>query len=166
MSINWLVVLGSGLIPLLIGFVWYHPKVFGTVWFQLSGVSEEKAKTANMPLIFGLTVVFGIFLAFAMMMMSIHQMHMMSTLMNVPGFGQEGTEVNNYYLDFMTKYGNEFRTFKHGAAHGLLGGLITALPVIAVNGLFEQKSFKYILINTGYWVCCMILMGGFICAYA
>ena len=87
---------------------------------------------------------------------------MMSTLMNVPGCGEEGSEINNYYLDFMAKYGNEFRTFKHGALHGLIGGIITALPVIAVNGLFEQKGFKYIMINAGFWICCMILMGGII----
>lgn len=166
MDINWIVVIGAGFIPLIIGFIWYNPKVFGTTWMKVTGVTEEKAKQANMALIFGLTLLLGIFLSFAMMAMSIHQMHIMSALMNVPGFGEEGSEVNNYYMDFLAKYGQEFRTFKHGIAHGILGGILIVLPIVAVNGMFEQKGFKYILINAGFWTTCMALMGGIVSAWA
>ncbi|MBK6544534.1 MAG: DUF1761 domain-containing protein [Saprospiraceae bacterium] len=166
MSINWLVVLGAGFIPLILGFIWYHPKVFGTIWIQLAGVSEEKAKQSNMALIFGVTLLLGIFLSAAMLTMVIHQTHMMSSLMNIPGFGVEGSEVNTYYLDFLNKYGNEFRTFKHGALHGMIGGILIAFPIVSVNAMFEQRSFKYILINAGFWTACMILIGGVISAFA
>jgi hypothetical protein len=67
--------------------------------------------------------------------------------------------------DFMAKYGNEFRTFKHGAFHGLMYGLFFVLPVIGTNGLFERKSWKYIFINVGYWTVSLMLMGGIICAW-
>lgn len=166
MSINWFVVLGAGLIPLILGFVWYHPKVFGSAWMKEASVSMDNAKQMNMSLIFGLTLLFGIFLSMAMLTITIHQMHMMSTLMNVPGFGKEGTEVNNYYMDFLAKYGKEFRTFKHGALHGLIGGIFIVLPIVAVNAMFEQKKAKYILINTGFWTACMILMGGIVCQWS
>lgn len=166
MTINWIVVLATGLIPLLVGFLWYHPKTFGNAWMQMVNISEEKAKQANMGLVFGLTVLFGILLSMSLLSMTIHQMHMMSTLMNVPGFGTEGSEVDVYYKDFFAKYGTEFRTFGHGALHGLLGGIFIALPILAVNALFEQKSWKYIFINAGYWTLSMAIMGGFICAWA
>lgn len=165
MLINWLVVLGAGFIPLIIGFIWYHPKVFGTAWIKASGVSVDNAKQSNMLMIFGFTLLLGIFLSSAMMSMTIHQMHMMGTLVNITGFGQEGTEVNNYYMDFLAKYGGEFRTFKHGALHGVIGGIFIVLPIVGVNAMFEQKGIKYILINTGFWTTCMALMGGVICAW-
>ena len=32
------------------------------------------------------------------------------------------------------------------------------LPVIVTNALFERKSFKYMLVNWGYWAVTMALM--------
>ncbi|MBK8956778.1 MAG: DUF1761 domain-containing protein [Saprospiraceae bacterium] len=165
MEINWLVIIGAGIIPLIIGFIWYHPSVFGKAWMQMTGLTEEKAGQVNMALVFGLTFLLGVFLSLSMLSMTIHQIHMMSTLLNVPGFGQEGTEVTQYFNDFLSKYGNEFRTFKHGAIHGIIGGLFIALPILAINAMFEQKSWKYIAINVGFWIVTMALMGGVVCAW-
>ncbi len=54
----------------------------------------------------------------------------------------------------------------HGAFHGaLVGGLFMALPVLTTNALFEQKNFKYIAINAGYWIICLGLMGGIVAAW-
>ncbi len=166
MTINWFAVLGSGIIPLLVGFVWYHPKVFGNAWMKLVNIDEAKAKESNMALVFGLTLFFGILLSMSMISLTIHQSHMMSTLMNIPGFGQEGSEVDLYYKDFLNKYGHEFRTFKHGALHGTIASIFIALPIMAVTSMFEQKSWKYIFINFGFWLVCMALMGGVVCAWA
>ncbi len=51
------------------------------------------------------------------------------------------------FADTLAIYGNDFRTFKHGMLHGTIAGIGLALPVIAVNALFERRSFKYIAIN-------------------
>jgi hypothetical protein len=67
---------------------------------------------------------------------------------------------------FLDKYGNNFRTFKHGAFHGILSALFFATPVLGINALFERKSFKYIFVHAGYWMLTLALMGGVICAYA
>ena len=40
-----------------LGFVWYHPATFGTMWMKGVGMTEEKAQSGNMPVIFGLTAV-------------------------------------------------------------------------------------------------------------
>ncbi|HEX5626270.1 MAG TPA: DUF1761 domain-containing protein [Saprospiraceae bacterium] len=166
MTLNWYVILSAGVIPLLVGFFWYHPRIFGNAWMKASGMTEEKGKQANMALTFGGTLILGMMLSLAMVSMTIHQTHMMSTLMNVTGFGQEGSEVDAYFKDFMSRYGTEFRSFRHGLLHGIFGGVLIALPVLAVNALFEQRSFKYIAINAGYWIVTMGLMGGVVCAFA
>ena len=70
------------------------------------------------------------------------------------------------YDSFMASYGKNFRTFKHGAFHGTLTGIMFILPVIATGALFEQKSFKYVMVNAGYWVVTIALMGGVICQFS
>jgi hypothetical protein len=85
--------------------------------------------------------------------------------MNEPGLNDPGSALGIYVKDFMDKYGNNFRTFKHGALHGVITGIFMILPVIATNGLFERKSFKYIFISSGFWMVSLALMGGLICAY-
>ncbi len=66
---------------------------------------------------------------------------------------------------FMTDYGDVYRTFKHGALHGFTSGIFIAFPIIAINSLFEQKSFKYIAITSGYWIVVMTIMGAIICGW-
>ena len=63
----------------------------------------------------------------------------------------------------MEKYGSNFRTFKHGVLHGVIGAITIALPVIGINALFERRSFKYVLISGGYWIVTFMIMGGIIC---
>jgi hypothetical protein len=130
-NLNWLSLVVAALIPLVVGFIWYHKAVFGKAWMAASGMTEEKARQGNMALIFGLTVVFSVFVSFFF-------------LNNVNALGQEG----------------EFDTFKHGAFHGVLVGFMIGVPVLAINALFEQRSFKYILINAGYWIVSFALIGG------
>lgn len=167
MDFNWYVVLASGLIPLIVGFIWYNPKVFGTIWMNETGMTPEKAKNSNMPLIFGLTLLFGLMLATAMAPLTIHQMHVYSIFQ-----GQEAaikdtsSEIGGLVSSLMSKFGHNFRTFKHGAFHGILSALFIALPIVGTNALFEQRSFKYIAIHVGYWMVIMALMGGVICQWA
>ncbi|HTR00544.1 MAG TPA: DUF1761 domain-containing protein [Candidatus Acidoferrum sp.] len=50
-----------------------------------------------------------------------------------------------------------------GAALGTLFGFLTGLPwiafAVAVNAMFEGRSFKYMLINGSYWTVSFTLMG-------
>ena len=48
----------AALIPLVVGFIWYHPKILGTAWMNAAGLTEEKLKGANMALIFFLVFIF------------------------------------------------------------------------------------------------------------
>lgn len=166
MTPNFLILALSALVPMVIGFIWYHPKVMGTVWMEASGLNEEKLKGANMPLIFLLSYLFSFFIAMALNGMVIHQTHLYSILMNEPGLKETGSELNTYVTAFMAKYGSNFRTFKHGAFHGALVGIFFALPLLGTSALFERKGSKYIAINAGYWIITLCLMGGIICQFA
>src|SRR5436853_3778265 len=113
-------IVGAMLVPLLVGFIWYNPKVFGTAWMQAAGMTEDKMKGANMALIFGVTLVLSFLLVAAVMPMVIHQMHIFSTLANEPGMKEKDMNSTGYqtFISLMTTYGDRFRTFKHGALHG------------------------------------------------
>jgi hypothetical protein len=165
MEINWIIVLATGLIPVLIGFVWYHPSLFGNVWAKEAGVSEADLQNFNVVKVMGLALVFGMMLAVFLTTVVIHQMGVMGSL-SVPEMQQEGSEVSLYFKDYMSRYGRNFRSFGHGVLHGVMAGLLILLPVIGTNALFERKSWKYILLNVGFWTICSALMGGIICGFA
>lgn len=166
MQVNFLVLLIAAVVPMIVGFIWYNPKTLGTAWMKAAEVSEDKMKGANMALIFGLSFVFAYLLAMAEQFMVIHQYHVYSIFQGDPTMSDPNSATSLMINDFMVKYGNNFRTFKHGALHGTIAGLFVALPIIGTNALFERKSFKYIFINAGYWTITLALMGGVICAFA
>lgn len=56
------------------------------------------------------------------------------------------------------------QTFTHGAFHGMLAALLYALPAVAINYLYQRKSLKLFLIDGGYLVVFMSLMGGILAA--
>jgi MFS family permease len=55
-------------------------------------------------------------------------------------------------------FGNDI-TLITGALYGFLTGFAWVAFAITVNAMFEQKSWKYILINGGYWTIVFTLMG-------
>lgn len=131
---DWIAIVLAGASTLVVGAIYYHPKVLGTVWMKAAGLTEEDLKGANMALILG-----GAFLCACLMAMSISFI--------VPAVhASEG--------------GHTHGTFGHGSLHGIINALTLAMPIIVINGLFERKSAKYNLVHLGYWVIAMAVMGG------
>lgn len=159
---NFIAILVSALVPTVIGFIWYNPKVLGTAWMNASGMTEEKMQGANMAVIFGVSLVLSIMLAMSMAGLSIHQLALDSLLLNQPGFGEQGSELMVWLEGFKETHKNNFRTFPHGLLHGAIAGIFFVLPVLGTNALFERKGIKYIAINVGYWLVTLALMGGII----
>ena len=158
---NLMVLAAAALIPLIVGFVWYNPKVFGD-----APNPADEAASGGTPLIFIAAYVLSFFAAFLLQFAVIHQFHFYSILACEPGINDKGTDINTMYINFMSTYGYNFRTFRHGAFHGLLVGIGLALPVVGLKALFDHKSFYYIAINAGYWILCLVLMGGIICKFS
>jgi hypothetical protein len=104
MQVNFVILLVSALIPLFMGFVWYHPKTFANTWMREAEVSEEKIKGRSMGLIFSLTLLLSFFLSFAMEYIVIHQMHVYSIFANDPTMSDPNSELGLMLKDFMEKY--------------------------------------------------------------
>lgn len=165
---NILIVLASAVIPLFVGFIYYNENVLGKAWMKVSEMTQEKiesAKGARMLVIFGLTFLLSCMFSLLLFSLVVHQTDLYSMVMKEPGFGQEGSDVMNNLTAWMDAYGTNFRTFKHGAFHGVVISLFFALPIIGINALFERRSAKYVFIHLGYWMICLALMGGTLCQW-
>lgn len=166
MEFNFLITAVAALIPMVLGFIWYNPKLFGAAWMKECGFTTEDVQSGNMPKMLIISYLLSFFLAFILNTFVIHQFGFFSSIMNEPGVAEVGTEMNKYVQNYMANYGTNFRTFGHGALHGTMIGLMVALPIMGTNALFEKRSFKYVAINVGYWIVCLALMGGVICQFA
>ena len=62
-EVNYLAVVAAAVATFALGGLWYSPALFGKVWQREAGVTEEKMKSANMTLIFGLTFVLALIAA-------------------------------------------------------------------------------------------------------
>ncbi|HRE78496.1 MAG TPA: DUF1761 domain-containing protein [Flavobacterium sp.] len=160
MEINFYPVFVAALTTLLVGFIWYGP-LFGKAWMKETGLTEEDLKKGSMVKIFGLTYIFSVMIAMIMQILTIHQFGALGMV----GGPELEAAAQPSYAAFMADYGTAFRTFKHGALHGFMSGLFLAFPLIAINGLFERRSWKYIFIHSGYWIVVMTIMGAIVCGW-
>ena len=159
----------AALVPTIIGFIWYNEKVFGKAWMASAGLTKESAmKGFNMPLVFGLSLLFSFLLAFSLAPVVIHQFGFFSMMIDAEGQQLLANQSSPFYGHVKAVYAQcqgNFHTFKHGALHGSLLGVFTILPVIATSAMFERKGFKYIVINAGYWILCLAIMGAIVCHF-
>ena len=154
----------AAIVPMIVGFLYYNPKTMGNLWMKLSGMTEEKIKEGNMPLIYGLAYLLSFIMGIMLFMFVVHQTDIFSLMANDPGMDL-GNITNQEYLGLMERFAGNFRTFGHGAFHGAFIGIMVALPILMTNGLFEGKKVKYGLVNGLYWIITISLMGGVLCQW-
>lgn len=67
-NVNLFAVLVAAVLNMLIGFVWYHPKVLGTQWMKLSGVTAKdiEAGKSQMGKTYGMMMVAALVMAFVL----------------------------------------------------------------------------------------------------
>lgn len=65
-QINYVAVVVTALVPMLLGGIWYAPAVFGTVWMQLVGKKPEDVQKGALPRAYGMMFVAALVLAFAL----------------------------------------------------------------------------------------------------
>lgn len=159
MEFNFIAILVAAVVPMVLGFIWYNPALFGNTWMRESGMTEEKMKSGNMGVIFGVSFLLAILLSFFTQFLTIHQMGPLGLVDGNPDAALAS------YKAFMSDYGSAHRTFTHGALHGAMAGVFFVLPVMATNGLFERKSWKHIFINVGYWTLVLTIMGAIVCGW-
>ncbi|MGB3607164.1 DUF1761 domain-containing protein [Psychroserpens sp.] len=154
MEPNFLAIIVAAIVPVVLGFIWYNPKVFGAAWMRAAEMTEVKIKSGNIAIIFGVSLVLSLILSFFTIFLVVHES-------GVYGM-TEGQMDGATTQAFLEEWAGRYRSYKHGALHGGMAGVMFALPVIGINALFERKSWKYILINAGYWVITLAIMGSII----
>jgi len=159
MEMNFYAIAVAAIIPLAVGALWYNPNVLGNAWMRASGMTEEKMKSGNVAVIFGVSLVLAFLLSFFSQFLVIHQFGALGMI------GVDAESALPSFQAFMDDYGNNHRSFGHGALHGAMSGLFLVLPVLGINALFERKSFKYIFINVGYWIVTLAIMGAILCGW-
>ena len=159
--------LAAALVPVLLGFIWYAPFVFGNILKKANGNADKPAQSAGR---MGLGLLFtfaGSYYIASHVLGSIviHQHGLYGMLAGNPDVHTPGTELYNTVQGLMDKYGNNYRTFKHGALHGSFTGLYLVFPILGIIAIFEPKSIAWVVIHSLYWIACLAIMGGIICAY-
>lgn len=128
-SVNIWAILAATLSTFLVGWLWYGP-LFGKTWMTVVGMTEEQIQKGNMAKIFGLAFIFEFIMAFNLAMF-------------LTGSPEAAEQINA----------------GTGALYGFLTGFGWIFFALAVNSLYEQRSWKYILINGGYWSVAFTMMG-------
>jgi hypothetical protein len=152
----------AGLIPLVVGALYYSPQVAGNAWMKTNKFTKESMEGANMAMIMGLAYLFSCFIAFMMSNFVIHQGGAFG--MMYPEVMESGSATQQHFNELMQQYGANSRSFTHGVIHGIIVALFFVGPIIAINALFERRGWKYTLIHLGYWLISLALVGGLICA--
>lgn len=132
-NVNWLSLILAAIVPTVVGMIFYSKPLFQKPWMESIGMTEEKMKSANMAVISVISLVTSFLIAFFLLNFN-------------NGPGQEA----------------QFDTFGHGATHGLMLTLFLIMPVLVSKGLYEQVSWKGILLGVLYWGITLALMGGIV----
>ncbi len=162
MPVNFYMYFITALIPLFVGSIYYSPMLLGNAWMEENNFSKEDLEGGNMVKILGLAYLCGIFISFTLTGVVVHQYGALQMMM--PEVLESGSIAMNEYVGLMDKYEGNFRTFGHGALHGVILALLFVLPLIATNSLFERRTWRYNLIHAGYWLITLALIGGVLCA--
>lgn len=161
MPTNFYMFFVAGLIPLIIGFIYYSEKVFGTKWMNVNGFTKEKLEEGNMAIILGMAYLMSVILSLGLSNVVIHQPNIFQVMM--PDVMEAGSAAEATFNDFMATYGDRHRGYGHGAIHGVLFTILIALPIISINALFEHRGWAYIGIHFGYWVLTSAAVGALLC---
>lgn len=122
----------AGVSALVVGFLWYHPKTFGNAWMRGVGMTEERMASGNMALRYGLTLLMALII---------------SVFVAFFAGGHEEKVLSR---------------LQHFAFHGVQLAGVVVMPILVIISLFEQLDFKTILINVGYWIVTLGIMGAII----
>lgn len=165
MDAKMMVLLEAALVPLAVGAIWYNPYLLGRLWGNDIGIVKEKMTTAKVALISIVSIIAGYYIAGSLSNIVIHQHGVYGMLAGNPDMKDTHSALYGIVQGLMDKYGTNYRTFKHGAFHGMFTGLKLALPILAIIGFAEGKKITWILVHAVYFTICLSIMGGIVCAY-
>lgn len=136
-SLNWLAIITAAVSAFILGGIWYSPGFFGNAWMRENKFTDADMKERDMKKVFIGSFFLSLLMAFNLAM---------------------------FLADSPAEcLGNCAR--KTDLAWGTTAGLLSGLwpfCAIAIVGLFEKRSLRYILINGGYMLVSLVIMGAII----
>ncbi len=143
-EINWIAIIVAGLVPSILGALYYGP-VLGKQWLDSLGYTEEDFKGRNDALIYGSALILAMLISTSIKMTNelVHK-----------DVNEAGELV---YASF--------HTFGHGALHGAMLAITLVVPVFLSLSLFQKNSGKNMLLNAIFWIVCFAIMGGILDAW-
>ena len=155
----------TAFIPLIIGFIWYRPNVFGTRLAETTGAPIEQITQSKSMGQMVLVYLFGLLLSYIMMLVSVHQIGVFQLFFLESSFADASSEFRSFTNDFLAQYGTRHRTFGHGMIHGAEASFCFSLAILGISALLTGKSLKSIWVHVGFWVITCSLMAGVNCAF-
>ena len=117
---NYISFIISAILPMVMGFIYYHPAVMGSTWMKANGFTLE-GMTPPKPIMYLLALGTSVLLA--------------SFFWNwVTGAGGQDQ------MQVIAKDGHSYVTFQHGAVHGIIFGITVLLPIFVTMKIFEQRN--------------------------
>lgn len=131
LGINYIAILISAVLAMVIGSLWYSRSLFGKEWIKLAGLSEADThgssnKKGNMPILYGSMFV--------------------------------GAIVEAYVLSYFMQYAGAYGLI-NGIKVGIWAWLGFVAATSLGNTMFEQRPIKLWYINAGYALVNLIVMG-------
>lgn len=145
----------------ILHFVWYRI-AFATA-VTASNPAYAKPSAGKTVLQYLVIFLLSFLVAVNLNFLVVHQSHLASIVQNDPGLKDPNSEVSQWLKMSQEKYGNNFRTFKHGTLHGLITAVTFLSGILVLTGIAEGNKVKLRLIHWGFWILSATLMGGIIC---
>ena len=162
---NWLILPMVAIIPIILGMIWYNPKVMGT---KLAQINDQPISSISSNFTIGriaLVYLLSVFFAYVLMLNSVHQVAIFQLFFMDSEVAKAGSEYQAFIDNFMENYGHRHRSFGHGLLHGAEAAFFYGLGTLGLTTLLTGGSLKKIWIHLGFIVICGSLMAGFICAF-
>ena len=145
--LNPLALVVAAIMPMIMGFLYYHPKLMGGPWMKANGITLESIGTGPKPVLYLLALAASFLLA-------------LFVWANVTGGGGRDPLQVTDPID-----GHSYVTFGHGVVHGLIMSVLVILPIFVTMSIFEKRGWNWAFINWGYWSVTITLMGGILSAW-
>ncbi len=157
---NWLLLSLTSLVPIIVAYLWFNPSVYNRIF---KGWNLSQFNIRWTPSSICILLVLGFMYSITLSYQVIHQLHFQSLLMNEVGFmNQEGSAYKDLVYIFEL-YGKNFRSFRHGAFHGLLNSIFIVLPILIYGRFASGSSWYSVFFQWLFWAICGVTMGGLIC---
>lgn len=161
-KLNWLLIFATAFIPALLDIIFFHPSLLGKILNRQTDNSPSLFSWRRPLFMLCLSIPIALFLPAIV----IHQMGLFSMLNGQADLQVNGSELNELVSTLMERYGQDFRSFKHGSLHGAILSLFFVLPLSVIHYIKWSTPKYSIVMDVIFWTVCLSLMGGVICAWA